>query len=261
MIRKKRLRAANKNKKQESLGEIALSMTAAVVIALIFRSFMFEPFHIPSGSMKSTLMVGDYIFVSKYSYGYSRYSLPFGIPLIKGRIFSDKPERGDVIVFKFPQDNSTNYIKRLIGLPGDTIQVLNSVLYINNKEVPRIRVEDYEDNDQETGNNVVRIPQYIETLPNGVSYHVLDQRQDGNLDNTEPYKVPEGYYFFMGDNRDNSTDSRVLESVGYVPEVNLVGRANRIFFSTSASLWKPWQWISGFRSERIAKSVTLKTHE
>jgi signal peptidase I len=234
---------------KESAGELARSLIIAIVLALIFRSLAFEPFYIPSGSMKSTLLVGDYVFVSKYSYGYSKYSFPVALPLFDGRILKTEPKRGDVIVFKLPADNSTNYIKRLIGLPGDKIQVTNGTLYINGAEIPKKRIENFLDKDEE--GNVVDIPQFIETLPNGVEYRVLDQTAHGGLDNTDVYEVPNGKYFFMGDNRDNSQDSRVLDKVGYVPEENLLGPARWIFFSSSQSLLKFWKWPSSLRTERF----------
>jgi signal peptidase I len=241
---------AKKNKdEKESMGELLRSLGIAIILALIFRSFAFEPFYIPSGSMKSTLLIGDYVFVSKSSYGYSKYSLPLGLPFFKGRIFEHKPERGDVVVFKLPADNSTNYIKRLIGLPGDKIQIKDGVLYINGQEIPKKRIEVFHDMDED--GNVTDIPQFIETLPNGVSYRVLDQTIYGSLDNTDVYEVPPAHYFFMGDNRDNSQDSRVLDRVGYVPEENLLGPANWIFFSSRIPVWKFWEWFSGIRIKRF----------
>lgn len=242
-----------KKSQKEDRKEFAKSIAIAILVALVFRSFAFEPFYIPSGSMKSTLLLGDYVFVSKYSYGYSRYSLPLGIPLIKDRIFEKTPKRGDVVVFKLPVDNSTNYIKRLIGLPGDTIQVKGGILYLNGEAMPRRRIKNFLDRDSE--GNIVEIPQYIETLPGGVSYRILDQTPDGGLDNTGEYTVPEKHYFFMGDNRDNSQDSRVLDRVGFVPEINLLGPANIIFFSASDSVIKFWKWLSIFRSERFIRSI------
>ena len=242
-----------KEKKKESFGELTRSLFFAIILAMIFRSFLFEPFYIPSGSMKSTLLVGDYVFVSKYKYGYSRYSFPFGPPIFDGRkLAANEPQRGDVVVFKLPTNTSTNYIKRLIGLPGDEIQVTEGVLYLNGKEVTRERIDNFIDSDGK------EIPQYIETLPSGVSYQVLDEKYNGGLDNTGIYKVPDDHYFFMGDNRDNSQDSRVLNHVGFVPKENLLGPANIIFSSTSANLFKFWEWISGFRSDRFLNSVAYE---
>jgi signal peptidase I len=225
------------------------SLAIAILIALLFRSLFFEPFYIPSGSMKSTLLVGDYVFVSKYSYGYSKYSFPLGLPLFDGRVLADQPERGDVIVFRLPTDPNINYIKRLIGLPGDTIQVKEGIVYLNDTPVPRNRVENFIDIDEE--GNRTEIPQYMETLPNGVSYHVLDQTHHGALDNTGVYHIPAGHYFMMGDNRDNSQDSRVLDMVGYVPYQNLMGPARMIFLSCNGSLLKIWDWWDSLRFNRF----------
>lgn len=225
--------------KKEGFWSLVRSFGIAVLLAMIVRTFMFEPFHIPSGSMKPTLLIGDYIFVSKYSYGYSRYSFPFGPPIFDGRVWFSKPERGDVVVFKLPKDPSINYIKRLIGLPGDSIQMRNGVLYINGEAVKLKRIDNFID--KQSGDKVIR--QYVETLPNGVEHLVLDELRSGPLDDTGIYRVPQGMYFFMGDNRDNSTDSRVYSEVGFVPEANLVGKAQVIFFSSSGPFWQIWNRI------------------
>lgn len=235
---------------------MAKSLVIAVFFALLFRSFFFEPFYIPSGSMKSTLLIGDYVFVSKYTYGYSRYSFPLGLNIFEGRKLDSKPERGDVIVFKLPKDPSVNYIKRLVGMPGDTIQVKENILYINGQPIPRKRIKNFLDADSK--GNSTEIPSYIETLPNGVSYVTLDQNPDGPLDNTDIYTVPEKHYFFMGDNRDNSQDSRVLASVGYVPEENLLGPAKIIFFSSGAKLLEILNWIPGLRTDRFFKKIAYE---
>ena len=239
-----------KAKTEDGWGETIKTVVYALLIALVIRTFLFQPFNIPSGSMENTLLVGDYLFVEKYAYGYSRFSIPFGdvFPSI-GRIFGSEPARGDVIVFKFPPDESTDYIKRLIGLPGDRIQMLNGQLYINDKAVPKVRVADYMEPDGFGGVN--HVPRYRETLPNGKSYFVLDRDPDGPGDNTDVYIVPPGHYFMMGDNRDNSADSRT--AVGYVPAENLVGKAELIFFSTngSAQLWEFWKWPWAIRYDRI----------
>ncbi|MBI3708196.1 MAG: signal peptidase I [Proteobacteria bacterium] len=227
----------------------------AVVIALFIRTVAYEPFNIPSGSMIPTLLIGDYLFVSKYAFGYSRYSLPYGVNLFPGRIFFREPERGDVAVFKLPTDNKTDYIKRLIGLPGDRIQVRNGILLINGEAVKRERIEDFE---EVRGGRLVRILQYIETLPNGRRHRILEESGDsGHLDNTPVYAVPPGHYFAMGDNRDNSQDSRVLNAVGYIPAENLVGRAERLFFSHdgTARFWEFWRWPFAMRYGRIATAV------
>lgn len=232
----------------QSNSEIIRTVGVALLIALVIRAFFFQPFNIPSGSMKPTLLIGDYLFVSKFSYGYSKHSLPFSPELFSGRILASDPDRGDVVVFKTPQDNRTDFIKRLIGLPGDRIQVLNSVLHINGIPVKRERIEDFIE--RYPNGDVRRTPQYRETMPNGVSYNTLD---DGltRVDNTQEFRVPINHYFMMGDNRDHSNDSRL--DVGYVPFENFVGRADVIFFSTdqSAGLLEFWRWPTATRWGRI----------
>ncbi len=223
----------------------------ALILALIVRVFLFQPFNIPSGSMIPTLLIGDYLFVSKYSYGYSRYSFPFGLNLFPGRVWASEPKRGDVVVFKLPRDNETDYIKRVIGLPGDEIQMIHGVLHINGKAVSKVKIDDFVEKD---GSGRERhVARYKETLPNGVSYPVLDLVKDGFGDNTDVYKVPEGHFFMMGDNRDNSTDSRFLSEVGFVPFVNLVGKAQLIFFSIDedSGFWEFWHWPEEVRWNRI----------
>ena len=247
---------AAKQQQGESWGELAKTVIYAGLIAIVIRTFFFQPFNIPSASMENTLLVGDYLFVEKFSYGYSRYTFPFGgWPFgdkMSGRYFAHEPTRGDVIVFKFPQDNSTDFIKRLIGMPGDTIQMKQGVLFINGKVVPKKRVADYIETVDGYEHHV---PQYEETLPEGKTYRVLDRDPDGALDTTEEFHVPAGHYFMMGDNRDNSDDSRA--AVGYVPAENLEGKAEIRFFSTdgSAKVWEVWKWPFAIRYSRILTMV------
>ena len=232
-------------KKKESWFEVVKTIVYALLIAGFIRSFLFQPFNIPSGSMEGTLLVGDYLFVSKASYGYSRYSFPFGIFPFMGRFFASSPQRGDIVVFKYPIDNSTDYIKRLIGLPGDHIQMKQGTLYINDQAVPQEKTDDFvgpnpcpagaSDQIQNVGDGTVRVPRYVETLPGGVKHEILNCSNEGSLDNTEVFTVPEGHYFMMGDNRDNSADSRA--DVGYVPFENFVGKSEIIFFSIGCKLY------------------------
>ncbi|HEX9701734.1 MAG TPA: signal peptidase I [Rhodospirillales bacterium] len=233
--------------------ETVQTVIYAILIALAVRTVAYEPFNIPSGSMIPTLLVGDYLFVSKFSYGYSKYSLPFSLPLIPGRIFFKPPERGDVMVFKLPADNKTDYIKRIIGLPGDTVQLKNSILYINSLPVKRERVEDFVSPD--SSGNFNRVPRFLETLPNGRKHYVLEVTDNSVFDNTPVYKVPEGHYFAMGDNRDRSRDSRFLNDVGYIPAENLIGRAEFLFFSIDGSAWEIWKWATSLRFERFFQSI------
>lgn len=244
-----------KNVRESELMENVRTVGYALLIALVIRTLFFQPFNIPSASMESTLLVGDYLFVSKYAYGYSKHSLPFSPPVFSGRILGSQPERGDVIVFKLPTDNRTDYIKRLVGLPGDEIQVTDGVLHVNGVAVKRERVDDYVHQDQ--WGNMKRVARYRETLPSGVTYTTLDRETSGRYDNTQVYTVPEGHYFMMGDNRDNSSDSRASNVVGFVPFENLVGRAQVIFFSTdgSARLWQFWRWFSAARWDRFFTGI------
>jgi len=229
----------------------------AGLIAIGIRTVAFEPFNIPSGSMIPTLLIGDYLFVSKYSYGYSRYSIPFAPHLFDGRILGRLPDRGDVAVFKFPRDNQTDYIKRIVGLPGDRIQMKSGQLYINGALVPRQAAGDYKD-DEDGSPTVARL--YVETLPGGRKHDILKMYEVGGLNSTPEFKVPEGHVFAMGDNRDNSSDSRVMDGsgVGFVPVENLVGRAEFIFFSIDARApwWEVWQWPFEIRWTRLLHGVT-----
>lgn len=227
----------------------------AVLLAVTIRATVFEPFNIPSGSMKPTLLVGDYLFVSKYAYGYSRYSFPLGIAPFKGRIWDEKPEQGDVVVFKLPSDNKTDYIKRIIGMPGDTIQMRNGRLILNGEMIDREFVEESDVSDRY--GHVQKTREYKQTLPNGVTFSIYENGDNGPLDNTRIFTVPEGHYFMMGDNRDNSQDSRVSHLVGFVPYQNLIGRAELIFFSTngSAHLWEFWKWPWTVRYDRLLDKI------
>jgi signal peptidase I len=269
----------------KSVSETREFLSFAVKLALvvfILRSFIISPFNIPSESMQPRLLIGDYLLVAKWPYGYSRYSLPFSVPLISGRVFAQEPKRGDVVVFKAPANLSQDWIKRVIGLPGDRVQMRDGVLYLNGKAVPKKRVDDlvipvtpnmveathreggespcfralYESHDAQ-GRLQCRYPQYRETLPGGKSYNILDLA-DGPEDNTPEVLVPEGHVFVMGDNRDRSADSRVAVAdggVGFLPIVNLEGRALVSVFATdgSANWMMPWTWVSAARPERIGE--------
>lgn len=242
---------------REEWSEFFKTALIAVILALIIRTFLYEPFNIPSGSMKPTLLVGDYLFVYKPSYGFSRHSFPFGLaPIQEGRIWAAdrEPRRGDVVVFKLPTNPRIDYIKRIIGLPGDTVQVSGGRLYINRRSVPREPVGLVREEDP---GHFVTMTEYIETLPGGVSHRIYEETDDGPLDNTEEYTVPEGHYFMMGDNRDNSQDSRVQSLVGFVPLENIVGQADFIFFSTNgnASMAEIWNWPKTIRYERLFGSI------
>lgn len=234
---------------KESLSETVKSILWALLLVILIRSFLYEPFHIPSGSMKSGLLEGDYILVSKFEYGYSRYTIPFGIPLIKERILDYKqPQRGDVVVFRLPSNPRINYIKRLIGLPGDKIKIENDILYINDKEIKREYVDEYLDE-----KNNIYLQRYKEYLEN----KEINVLQDKNLSTREgdgDFIVPEGHYFFMGDNRDNSLDSRFIET-GFIPYKNIVGEAKVIFFSKRDSLFKFWKLHKIIRFDRMFKVI------
>jgi signal peptidase I len=240
-------------RKSGGIRETLKTLVYAVAIALAVRTFLFEPFNIPSGSMKPTLLVGDYLFVSKFAYGYSRYSLPFGLPLFSGRVLERLPERGDVVVFKLPSDNKTDYIKRVVGLPGDRVQVRDGLLYINDQPV-QVSADGQFDEDYD--GRAVAVPVFSEQLPNGREHHIIDLTSDGSLDNTGVFVVPSGHVFAMGDNRDNSLDSRV-ENVGFIPIENLIGRAELLFFSVNgdAKFWQPWTWPLGIRYGRLLNLI------
>ena len=239
--------------KEESIIDTIKTIVYAVIIAVAIRTFLFEPFRIPSGSMYPSLYVGDYLFVSKYTYGYSRHSLPFSMPLIKGRIFASRPQYGDVVVFKFPQDNRTDFIKRIIGLPGDKIKVSKGRLSINDEVIKRQPLEDFVHRDE--FGNAKRFHQYMETLPNGVAHKIIEVSDDEKFDNTDEVVVPADSYFVMGDNRDASDDSRA--SVGFVPAENLVGQARFLFYShrPEGAWYLPWEWPRKVRWERLFKGI------
>ncbi|MBR6663393.1 MAG: signal peptidase I [Alphaproteobacteria bacterium] len=239
--------------KEESFVDTIKTVVYAILIAMLIRTLWFEPFKIPSGSMYPTLFVGDYLFVSKYTYGYSRHSLPWSIPLFEGRIWSDAPQRGEVVVFKYPRDNRTDYIKRVIGMPGDKIKLEQGRLYINGELVKREQIEDFVmRNDM---GNAERYRQYIETLPGGTKHRILEISDHEYNDDFEEVEIPQGMYFMMGDNRDRSDDSRV--NVGFVPVENLVGKARFLFFSHNVdeAWYKPWTWPKKIRWSRLFDKI------
>jgi signal peptidase I len=250
---------AKPKKDPESFGEIFKTIIFALLIALGLRIFVFQPFNIPSESMRPGLIVGDYLFVSKWDYGISKASIPFEPELFKGRIFGGAIKRGDVVVFKHPVHEHVDYIKRVIGLPGDRIQVVGGQIVINGVPVERKAINP--EPIQDSYNRQFFTNRFEETLPNGKKYIVYDFFQDGTFDNTKVFEVPTGHYFMMGDNRDNSTDSRADpiadEGVGYVPLENIVGRARIVMFSWTegVSLFKPWTWFTDLRYNRIAKPI------
>ena len=254
------------------------SLLILAVLAWALRSFIVAPFSIPSGSMLPTIYIGDYLMVAKWPYGYSRFSFPFGIPSFNGRMFSHLPERGDVVVFR-PPGEDIDFIKRVIGLPGDTVEVRDGMLVLNGKPIPRQSIGNVgvpiSDNSPcrvvapatrmietlQNGDSACLYPAYTETLPGGRTYVVLDQIDDPRIDDMSPVRVPEGHLFLMGDNRDDSLDSRfapIEGGIGFVPMENLVGRAMVMFWSTdgSASYWKPWTWFSALRSDRIGNGLS-----
>ena len=212
-----------------TIAAYAAILILPVLLALLVRTFLFQPFSLPSGSMQPTLLVGDNIFASKYAYGYTRYSFPFSPPLFSGRILGSAPARGDVAVFRLPKDVTTDYVKRVVGLPGDRIQMREGQLYINDVAVKREPLADFVGD--ACGNAAGPVKRWRETLPNGATYETLDCVPQGFYDNTSVYTVPSGHFFMLGDNRDNSTDSRVISAVGYIPLENMIGRVEMVYFS------------------------------
>lgn len=228
----------------------------ALIIAIFIRSILIQPFYIPSSSMEPNLLVGDRLFVTKFSYGYSKHSFPFSPPIFSGRLLSATPKRGDVVVFKTPADNRTDYIKRLIGLPGDTIQFINGNLYLNSKKIQKEVIN--ADDSLYCGNTKINVSTYKEKLPNEITYHA-SYRNDISFKNSDKFTVPENHFFFLGDNRDCSKDSRFLSEVGYVHKDNLVGKAQIMFFSSDprvGSIFKIWNWQNIIRFDRFFKKIT-----
>lgn len=242
--------------KEETLFDTIKTVFFAVVIALGIRTFVFEPFKIPSASMYPTLYIGDYLFVSKYTYGYSKHSLPMSMPIFDGKIWADEPKRGDVVVFKLPKNTSIDFIKRVIGLPGDRLSLANGRVYLNGEVVEREQQRDFIFRDNK--GNPERYMRYIEKLPYEgkiVKHDIIELSDDADLDNYDEIIIPEGYFFAMGDNRDNSDDSR--KSVGLVPMENIVGKARILFFSHNdeGAWYKPWTWPKIIRWDRLFTKI------
>ena len=247
------LKAEAPAKKKSELRETLVVIVEALIIALLFRTFLFQPFSIPTASMQSTLMIGDYFIASTYSWGYGKYSFPIALPF-NGRIFGGTPERGEVAVFRNEITNE-DYIKRIIGLPGDTIQMRDGRLYINDTLVERERIGEAMDTDSST--RALPVTVYLETLPNGAQHTIQEITDDGPLDDTAAYVVPAGHYFMMGDNRDRSQDSRVLNMVGYVPFDSFIGKAEARFFSIEDNIppWQLWEWPANVRWDRMFQFI------
>ena len=227
----------------------------ALIIAVFIRSILIQPFYIPSSSMESSLLIGDRLFVTKFSYGYSKHSFPFSPPIFKGRIMYKSPKRGDVVVFKTPVDNRTDYIKRLIGLPGDIIQFIDGELYLNGNQI--LKTIKSKNNNLNCGNLNIKVISFLEKLPNGRIY-TASYRKDHSYNNSDKFVVPEDHFFFLGDNRDCSKDSRFLSEVGYVHKNNLVGKAQILFFSSDiniGSIFKFWKWNEIIRFDRFFKII------
>lgn len=250
--KKKSRQAVEQSKMATFLGSFG-GIVAAVAAALFIRITIFEPYTIPSGSMLPTMLIGDYLYVHKSGYGISKYSFPFYYPsFLKGRYFASLPKRGDVVVFKVPYDTDTNYIKRLIGLPGDRVQVKKGILYINGKPIPQKRVEDFEE--RAASGRIRRLPRFIETLPNGKSYPILRDGLDGlqHFDNTQEFVVPEGHYFMLGDNRNHSGDSR--GRLGFIPFEKFVGPAKMVLLSVESSILDLWK-LHKIRYNRFFQTI------
>ena len=245
----------NKEEKKSGFWSDVRGILWAVLAALVIRALVFEPYNIPSSSMVPTLLIGDYLVVTKYDYGYSKYSFPLSLPIVpKGRLFGKMPERGDIVVFKVPSDNRTDYIKRVIGLPGDRIQVMNGRLYINDVLVPREKLGEEDWTIEKEGK--VHYTKYMETLPNGVQHWIYERSDTMQQDSTDVITVPDNHYFMMGDNRDNSYDSRFF---GSVPAQNLEGKARFIFYSNNGAgdVWEFWKWKDSLRLKRFFKGLYL----
>ena len=251
---------------KERMIEVFKTFIIAILIAVFLRSFAYEPFTIPSGSMKPNLLVGDFLFVSKFSYGYSKYSVPYGRYLpFKGRVFYSEPKRGDIAVFKFPGDNKTDYIKRIIGFPGDTVSIKNGLVFVNNKELSKLKIGTFED--MHRNGYLEKFDKFQERNSDGKKYIVLDDKEfDGiinpnarenifDVNNTKNYSVPDDHFFVMGDNREHSSDSRILSQVGYVPKENLVGKASLIFLSIEYS--NKYFNLFGINFFKIPKSIRV----
>lgn len=252
-----------KPKKREKYVKETVSLTKFIVGFLIFSTLFYKPFNIPSGSMIPNLLIGDFLVVNKFCYGYTRYGMPFGADInwFEKTYYYTEPKVGDIVVFHNEKDDKKDYVKRLIGLPGDKIQMKNGKLWVNGKECPLQKIEDFPyllENGE-----IIMVPQYVETLPNGVKHTIIKtvpfgharsfyNNPDYSPDNTPEYVVPEGHMFVMGDNRDNSMDSRFMnERIGYVELSKLMGKVEMLFFSTSAKWYQPWKWPTGLRLERI----------
>ncbi len=245
-------------KEEESWGEFFKTIFYAFLIAISFRTFVLQPFSIPTESMLKNLMVGDFLLVSKGSYGFTKHSFPFSVPLFSGRIFGSEVERGDVVVFRLPRDPDIYYIKRMIGLPGDKIQTIKGELHLNGVKIPRKRLEDYVRTNEYGFEE--RFERFEETMPNGKTYITLDKGYTPNkADDSDVFLVPPGHYFAMGDNRDNSLDSRWPKSVGvgYVPDENVIGKAMWITlsFDNKSEIWEFWKWFPAERRERFFSNI------